>query len=58
MALPISSVSYGQTQPLNIDVTGVLRLEIVTSSDNGADVYLGDAIIKGTDSEINQLETK
>ena len=53
-----TSVSYGQTQPLNIDVTGVLRLEIVTSSDNGADVYLGDAIIKGTDSEINQLETK
>ena len=31
---------------------------IVTSSDNGADVYLRNAIIKGTDSEINQLETK
>lgn len=51
-------VSYGKLAPVSVDISGVLRLEIVTSSATGADVYLTDAIVKGTDSDIDQLVTE
>lgn len=55
VAVQTVSASYGQTTSLGVDVEGVLRLEIRFVSDQRTDVYLADALIKGTDDQMDLL---
>ena len=51
------STSYAQPADINISVTGVLRLEIVTTSATGSEVVLGTWLLKGTSDDITALES-
>lgn len=51
------STSYAEPVEVNLDVTGVLRLEITTTSATRADVVLGTWLVKGTGDEIAALES-
>lgn len=53
-----ADVAYGKPAKVNADVSNALRLEIAVSSKNGDTVYLGDALIKGTTTQIDQLEAE
>lgn len=53
-----ADVAYGKPAKVNADVSNALRLEIAVSSKNGDTVYLGDALVKGTTAQIDQLEAE
>lgn len=53
-----ADVAYGKPAKVNADVSNALRLEIAVSSKNGDTVYLGDALVKGTTTQIDQLEAE
>ena len=53
-----ADVAYGKPAKVNADVSNALRLEIAVSSKNGDTVYLGDALVKGTTAQIDQLEVE
>ena len=50
-----TTLTHGSSQALEVDLTGVLRLEIRISTEDRADVYLADAQIKGTAADIDLL---
>ncbi len=47
---------YGTTTDVGVDLEGILRLEIVITGTDREDVYFGDALVKGTDDKIANLE--
>ena len=53
-----ADVAYGKPAKVDADVSNALRLEIAVSSKNGDTVYLGDALVKGTTAQIDQLEAE
>ncbi|OMG36569.1 hypothetical protein BKH25_01805 [Actinomyces naeslundii] len=53
-----ADAAYGKPAKVNADVSNALRLEIAVSSKNGDTVYLGDALLKGTTTQIDQLEAE
>lgn len=53
-----ADVAYGKPAKVDADVSNALRLEITVSSKNGDTVYLGDALVKGTTAQIDQLEAE
>ena len=53
-----ADVAYGKPGKVDADVSNALRLEIAVSSKNGDTVYLGDALVKGTTAQIDQLEAE
>ena len=53
-----ADVAYGKPAKVNADVSNALRLEIAVSSKNGDTVYLGDSLVKGTTTQIDQLEAE
>ena len=53
-----ADVAYGKPAKVNADVSNALRLELAVSSKNGDTVYLGDALVKGTTTQIDQLEAE
>lgn len=50
------AVSYGRTAPISAKVSGALRLDLVVSSPQGSDVHLAEALVRGTDAQIDALE--
>lgn len=50
------SVSYGSPVEIKADVSGALRLDLIVSSPTGSDIHLGEALLRGTDSQIDALE--
>ena len=51
-------ITYANPVPFTIDVTGVLRLEIIVSSTNRSDAVLGEVLVKGATNDIAQLELR
>lgn len=52
------SASYAAPAPIDLDISGVLRLEIsVVSGETRSRAVLGDMILKGSTADIDTLET-
>ncbi len=50
-----TTLTHGSSQTIEVDLTGVLRLEMQISTEERADVYLADAQVKGTAAKIDLL---
>ena len=53
-----ADVAYRKPPKDNADVSKALPHEIAVSTKNGDTVYLGDALVKGTTTQIDQLEAE
>lgn len=56
--LAAAEVSYATPAAIDIDISGILRLEIWIASETRSSVMLGDVLVKGTSADIDRLEAE